>query len=172
MDFGNKAATIVPNSLFEINASTDQWLVRATYTGVTSPSTVVVTVYADGGESTQKGDSLNGFTYYEPPIATAMSPAVGTDGGGTSITIYGSNLIGDFLGVDPAIGIPVTFDGVPAESYHYNFAPGPLTAAPFAAGSITAVSPPGMGNVPVFVETPGGLRALNRATSLTSRPPR
>jgi probable HAF family extracellular repeat protein len=83
-----------------------------------------------------------------PPTVSTVSPSSGPTGGGTSVTITGTN----FIGVSA-----VSFGSSPAASFTVN-----------DATSITATSPPGIdGTVDVTVTTPGGMSATSSADEFT-----
>jgi hypothetical protein len=114
---------------------------------------VVVTTPAGTGTGT------NLFTFVAPPslpTVTAVSPNTGVPGGGTSVTITGTNFIG---------ASTVMFGGANAAFFTV-----------VSATSITATSPAGSGTVHVTVTTPVGTSATGSgdqfnyakaATSLT-----
>jgi len=80
-----------------------------------------------------------GFTYTAPaaPTVTGVTPATGSEAGGTPVTIAGTGLTG---------ATAVTFGGVPATS-----------VTPVSDTSVTAVTPAhAPGPVDVVVTTPGG----------------
>jgi hypothetical protein len=78
------------------------------------------------------------FFYADPPVAVSASPTAGPLGGGTAVTVTGTNL---------AHATSVTFGGTP----------GTITAN--TAGSITATTPAHAttGSVTILVTTPGGV---------------
>ena len=112
-----------------------------TITAVSPPGTGVVdvTVATPGGSAVLK----QGFSYL--PDLSGLYPADGSPEGGTTVTIYGSNLTGatavDF-GSAPATNVTVVADS-----------------------EITAVSPPGTGVEDVTVTTPGGSAVLKQGFS-------
>jgi serine/threonine-protein kinase len=121
----------------------------ATQITVTSPAgkgTVTVTVTTAGGSV-----SAGKFTYVTPaPAVTGLSPSSGTTGGGTAVTITGTNLGG-------ATG--VSFGG----------AAGKITAD--SGTQITVTSPPGSaGTVTVTVTTAGGSVSAGKFTYVTPPP--
>ncbi|MFE2179744.1 IPT/TIG domain-containing protein, partial [Streptomyces sp. NPDC059455] len=93
--------------------------------------TVQITVTTPGGTS-------NGvaFGYAAAPTLTGISPATGPVGGGTTVTLTGTNLLG---------ATAVRFGAVNASSFTV-----------VSATQITVVAPPGSGTVQVTVTTPGG----------------
>ncbi len=102
----------------------------------TDEAVVDVTVTTpEGTSATSPADRL---TYVlDLPIVTSISPNKGPAGGGTSVSIGGSN----FIEVTS-----VTFGSVPATSFTVN-----------STGSITAISPAStVGKADVFVTTPAG----------------
>jgi hypothetical protein len=92
--FGGTAATsVVVVSGTQITATTP--------TGSAGPVTVTVTLNG------QSGSLANGFIYTLPPTVTGVSPNTGPTGGGTAVTITGTNF---------ASGATVTFGGTAATS--------------------------------------------------------
>ena len=85
------------------------------------------------------------------PSVTGVSPNVGSTGGGTSVTITGSNLSG-------ATG--VNFGSSPAASFTVS-----------SATSITAVSPGGIGTVDVTVATPEGISSAGSSDQFSYASP-
>jgi hypothetical protein len=104
---------------------------------------VDVTVVTPGGVSAI--GAADQFTFQVvAPTVTGISPASGPTGGGTSVTITGTNLTG-------ATG--VSFGATPATSFVIN-----------SINSITAVAPANAaGAVDVTVTTPGGTSATSTA---------
>jgi len=129
-----------------------------THITVVSPpgsGTVDVAVTTPGGTST-----AGMFTYQAPqsattpppahPAVTGLSPASGPTGGGTSVTISGSNLSG---------ASRVSFGG----------AAGTITSD--SGNRITVKSPPGKGAVTVTVTTSGGTATAGKFTYNAPPPP-
>ncbi len=85
---------------FGTAAATNVVVVSATEITATSPagSAGAVTVSVTSGG--QNASLVNGFTYVVPPTVTGVSPNSGSTGGGTSVTITGTNF---------AAGATVTF---------------------------------------------------------------
>jgi large repetitive protein len=97
-------------------------------------STVDVTVTTPKGISTTSG--ADRFVYIPGPVVTGITPSSGSVGGGTTVTISGSNLT-----------------GTTAVSF------GEAAAAQFTVESdsqVTAIAPAGAGTVDVSVTTPSG----------------
>jgi hypothetical protein len=118
----------------------------ATSVTATAPAgsgTVDVTVTASG--ATSATGTADKFTYTSLPLVSGISPASGPLGGGTIVTITGSNLGG---------ATAVHFGAVLATG---------LTAN--SATSVTATAPAGTGTVDVTVTTPGGTSATGTADS-------
>ena len=110
----------------------DAWTI-ACVTPAGSAGARDIRVTVPGGSVTQPG----GFSYHAPPTIASVSPSSGPEGGGTSVTIVGSNL---------AATSAVTFGGVPATG---------LSVA--GDTTITATTPAGAaGAADVTVTTPGG----------------
>lgn len=135
--FGSTAASSVnvvsPTELQAVSPASAAGLVNLTVTTAagTSPDT-----------------TADQFTYEPPPSVTAVSPDYGGKGGGTTVTITGSNLSG---------ATAVDFGTVPASSF---------TVA--SSTSIAATSPPGTpGTVDVRVTTPYGTSAAISADEYT-----
>ena len=76
---------------FGSEAATNVVVVSATEITATSPAgsagAVMVTVTSGG----QNASLANGFSYVVPPTVTGVSPSSGSTGGGTSVTITGTN---------------------------------------------------------------------------------
>src|SRR5207253_9437369 len=118
---------------FTVNSATS---ITATSPAATATGPVHVTVTTPGGTSAAgTGDQ---FTYVQAaPAVTSISPATGSTGGGTVVTITGTNFT----------------PGTPTVAFGAN--PGTVTA--FTATSITVTAPAGAaGQVHVVVTTPAG----------------
>ncbi len=112
--------------------------------------TVDVTVTTPGGTSATS--SADHFTYVAPPTVSALTPSSGPTGGGTLVSITGTNLSG---------ATEVQFGAVPAHGVSVN-----------AQGTqLTAISPYGVGTADVTVTTPGGTSATSTADQFTYVPP-
>jgi hypothetical protein len=78
---------------FGSTAATNVVVVSATEITATSPAgsagAVTVTVTSGG----QNGSLNSGFTYVVPPTVTSVSPNSGSTGGGTAVTIMGTNFV-------------------------------------------------------------------------------
>ncbi len=124
--FGGTAATnVVVVSSTSITATTPAHAAGAVTVAVTNP----------GGLN---GSLANGFTYIGTPTVTSVSPNNGPTGGGTAVTITGTNF---------ATGATVTFGSAAATN-----------VAVVSSTSITATTPAGSaGAVTVTVTNPGGL---------------
>lgn len=135
MTFGATAATsFTVNSNFSITA-----------TSPAGTGTVDIRVTSEGGTST--ASAADQFTYTGAPVVTSISPASGSLGGGTSVTITGNNFSG---------ATAVTFGATAATGFTVN-----------SATSITATSPAGTGTVDVRVTTAGGTSATSAADQFT-----
>lgn len=121
-------------------------------------SSTKITAFAPGGAAGQVDISIttpggtanqsNAFTYYDAPSVTSIAPAVGSVGGGTSVTLGGNNLAG-------------------VTSVNFGTTPATITSA--SATSITVTSPAhSLGAVAVTVTTPGG--SANPPSSFTYQP--
>ncbi|PWT89045.1 MAG: hypothetical protein C5B56_07785 [Proteobacteria bacterium] len=123
----------------------------ATQCAVTSPSSagpgvVDVRVIVNGAASPIV--PVDQFTYVAnsapgAPVVTAINPKSGVAGGGTQVTITGSNLAGGFVtfGVTPATGVTCTADGL----------------------SCTATSPAGVSGAAVDVRVTNALALTSNA---------
>ncbi len=107
--------------------------------------TLNVIVTNTGG--TSMVSSADKFTYLPPPVVTAVSPHEGSELGGTTVTITGSN----FREVSA-----VKFGSTGATNVKVN-----------SETSIEAESPPGSGTVNVTVTTPGGTSTTSSADEFT-----
>ncbi|MGH9557039.1 MAG: beta strand repeat-containing protein, partial [Terriglobales bacterium] len=95
------------------------------------PVTVLVT-----NPTSQSTQMVNGFTFTGPPVISSVSPNTGPSGGGTTVTIAGSNF---------ASGSTVSFGGTAATSVIFN-----------SSTQLTAVTPAHVaGAVNVVVAVPG-----------------
>jgi hypothetical protein len=82
-----------------------------------------------------------------PPTVTSIAPVSGPGGGGTTVTITGTNFTGATM---------VAFGGTAATTFTVN-----------SATSIAAISPAGSGTVDVTVTTPAGTSATGAADQFT-----
>ena len=98
---------------------------------------------SNGTSATSSADQ---FTYTAAPTVTAVSPTSGPAGGGTSVTVTGSNLANATAVKFGTTGGTVTADG---------------------AGSITVTSPAGTGTQDIRVTTAGGTSATSGADQFT-----
>lgn len=131
VDFGTHAATHLIN-------------VSSTKVEVTAPGgtgTVYVAVTTAGGTS-GTGPATR-YSYVAPPTVTKVSPSSGGAGGGTVVTIFGTNLLG-------------------ASAVHFGSKLGTHVTV-VNAGALHVTTPAGTGTVPVTVTTPGGTSATNSA---------
>jgi alpha-tubulin suppressor-like RCC1 family protein len=120
---------------FGANAATEFTVESTTTIKAVAPAgtgTVPVTVTIPGGTSGQTPASDFSYT----PIVTGVTPATGSQEGGTKVVIAGSN----FEGVTA-----VKFGGVAAPSFKVE-----------STTEVTAVSPPGLGTEDVTLVGPGG----------------
>jgi hypothetical protein len=126
VQFGSTAAQ-------SVTVLTDAMLTALSPAGVAGTVDVTVTT-PDGASAT---DVVDRFTYVPPPAISALSPDKGPLGGGTEVTITGSDLTGTTT---------VLFGAKPATSFDVT-----------SPSQITALSPPASaGPVDVQVVTPGG----------------
>ncbi len=136
VDFGTNAAT-------GVTVYTDHLLTAKSPAGT---GTVDVTVTTPDG--TSKTTPKDQFTYHTTlPVVTNVNPHQGAPGGGTAVTIHGSNFTGamavDF-GTNAATGVTVITDHL-----------------------ITATSPSGTGTVDVMVTTSDGTSATDTGDQFT-----
>ncbi|WP_432587038.1 IPT/TIG domain-containing protein [Streptomyces sp. HD1123-B1] len=120
--------------MFGSTPATSFIVVSATQVVAIAPpgtGTVQITVTTPGG--TSNGVS---YSYVVAPSLTSVSPNQGPAAGGNTVTITGSGLSG---------ATSVLFGSTPATSFTV-----------VSSTQITAVAPPGSGNVQVTVVTPGG----------------
>ena len=122
---------------FGTAAATNVVVVSATQITATTPAgsagAVTVTVTVSG----KSGSLASGFTYSLPPTVTGVSPNAGSTGGGTAVTITGTNF---------AAGATVTF-GVAAAT----------NVVVVSATQITATTPAGSAGAVTVTVTVGGL---------------
>ena len=137
---------------FGSTAATGHTVVSATTISATSPAgtgTVDIRVTAAGGTSADV--AADRFTYAGAPTVTAISPSSGSAGGGTVVTITGTNLSG---------ATAVAFGATAATTFSV-----------VSATSITATAPPGAAaTVDIRVTTPGGTSATSAADQFTYLP--
>jgi len=105
----------------------------------------VTVVTRDGGPSPLTGRAV--FNFLPKPALTALSPASGAPGGGTTVTIAGSN-----FGYVKAV--------------YFGNSPAPH-AKVISARAIKVTAPPGAGQVPVTVVTAGGTTPVASAGYFT-----
>ncbi|MCX7293685.1 IPT/TIG domain-containing protein, partial [Janthinobacterium sp.] len=123
-------------------------VLNSTTITATSPAgTGVVNVFVTTPGGTNAADPSNQFTYVPAPAITSISPTAGPGGGGTTVTINGSNFTG---------ATAVTFGATAAIGYTVN-----------SATQITATAPAGSGTVDVRVTTVGGTSATSAADQFT-----
>jgi hypothetical protein len=120
---GTSATSFTVNSTTQITATTPARAAGASQVQVTNP----------GGSAT----SPSNFTYFAPPSISSISPNTGSNVGGTTVVITGTNLTGVTA---------VRFGAAAATSFTVN-----------SATQITAITPVGtIGTVTVQVVAPGG----------------
>jgi hypothetical protein len=122
---------------FGTAAATKVVVVSSTTITATTPAgsagTVTVTVTNSGGQS---GSLASAFTYLNPPIVMSVSPNSGSTGGGTAVTITGTNF---------AAGATVTFGTASATN-----------VVVVNSTTITATTPAGTGSGVTVTVTLGG----------------
>ncbi len=137
VEFGSTTATS-----FTINGATS---ITAT-APAESAGTVNITVTTPG--STSATGTADHYTYTSRPTVTQVAPTAGPTGGGTSVTITGTNLT-----------------GATAVSFGSNAA---TNVTVVSASQITATAPAGSaGTVHTTVTTPGGTSATSSADEYT-----
>lgn len=110
-----------------------------------STGSIEVTVITTGGVSAGQD-----YIYVDAPTLDSLSPSSGSTGGGTSVTLTGTNLLS---------ATSVTFDGVPAPFGIIN------------STTIAAIAPPGSaGAVDVVITTSGGSATAVGAFTYISGP--
>jgi len=126
-------------------------LSSTTITAITPPGDGTVPVRVTTPAGTSAATPSGEFTYVDvppPPAITAVSPNSGPSGGGTEVTITGTDLDG---------ATQVTFGDTPATGFES-----------LSSTTLTAVTPPGdPGTVPVRVTTPAGTSELTSAGEFT-----
>jgi hypothetical protein len=128
--------------------------VNATGTELTvksPPGTGTVDVRAISQAGASPIVAADQFSYFPPPSVTKVKPNTGPGGGGTAVTITGTNLVGAtavMFGSKPSLGFAVNAAGT----------------------SISAGAPPGSGIVDVTVSTPGGTSPPSAADQFSYLP--
>ena len=132
---GTSASSYTVNSSTQITALTPARAVGVAQVQVTNPAGTAVAPVS--------------FNYFAPPTITSISPNTGSNVGGTSVTITGTNLTG---------ATAVTFGGVNATSFIVN-----------SSNQITAITPVGaIGTVTLQVATPGGAATSSYTYSVSA----
>jgi hypothetical protein len=131
---GTPATNIIVHDATEITFTTPAGTAGLADVAVTTP----------GGTDTM----ADGFAYVAKPTITSLSPSQGSVAGGSTITLYGTNLI-DATGVTGVTG--VTVGGKPATSFYVNSATQMIFNTPAGAAA---------GAVDVSVTTPGGTATM------------
>jgi phospholipase C len=124
--------------------------VSASLEGLSPDTTYHFRIVATNEHGTTSGVDEVLTTLPLPPAITSVSPVAGLEGGGTSVTIGGTNLTHVSR---------VTFGTAAASAF---------TVA--SDSSITAVSPPGVGTVDVRATSPGGESAIGASDRFTYVP--
>jgi phosphodiesterase/alkaline phosphatase D-like protein len=132
------------------SSETEPAAVSATLKGLTADTTYHFRIVATNPGGTGKGADRTFKTLPNPPTVGSVNPSEGPQGGGTAVTITGTNLSG---------ATAVKFGSSSATSFKVN-----------SATSITAVSPAGTGTVHVTVSTPGGTSAPSEADEFSYVP--
>jgi len=117
---------------------------RAKAPALGTEETVPVRVENEAGESAEV--AADKFTYTDKPVVSGVSPSLGSEAGGTVVTITGTEL---------ASATKVSFGSATA-SFTVN-----------SSESITATTPAGGGVVDVTVQTPHGISAAGAADKFT-----
>ncbi len=170
----------LPAATFSVNSAETQITAVSPASMGEQPGAVAVTVKtATGTSPTSSGDQ---FTYVSPgPVITAIAPPSGSVAGGTTVTIWGSNLAGvtsaafggmpasslivdsstELTVVAPAISwLPATPVDITVNSPQGASATSPADQFTYIAGAptVTAVSPgsgPSSGGTPVTIDGTG-----------------
>ena len=138
--FGTTAGTITVNHALSITATAPAHAAGTVNVTVTTPLGTSAIIPADQ------------YTYQGPPTVTKVSLTTGPLGGGSPVTITGTNLLG---------ATKVYFGGIPAPSYVVT-----------NATSITATTPGnGAGTVNITVTTPSGTSATSATDQYTYEGP-
>lgn len=155
-DAGGNTVTIIGSNLalasavhFGPNLATGLTVISDNQLTVTAPSgtgTVVVTVTTPGGTSTL-GPGSPYYTYLGAPVITSLIPHQGSELGGDSVTINGSNL---------TYTDAVTFGGIPASFSVLSDALVVATTPAHAAGTVNVQlhTPAGNSNTLPFTYDP------------------
>lgn len=120
---------------------------------VGAPSSIPVTVVGIGKAASISAGGAHMLAFGEPlPVVTELSPAIGTNAGGTTVTITGANLSG---------ATSVMFGATAAAGFTVN-----------SSTSITATTPAeSVGTVDVIVTTPAGTSSPHTADRYTFQGP-
>ena len=155
--FGQQQATI--DYVDQPNPNVDVWQIAVFPPAVTTPQSVEVTVTTPGGTSPTTGQYQDpaSFAYISGPGAPSLGPASGSEKGGTTVTIYGSNLL-----AGSSVELPKVFFGSE---------PGTHVTVNQTNGTISVVSPAGTGRVPVTIDTVGGDSPAGNFAYFTYLPP-
>ncbi len=121
-------------------------VVEGVIQAISPPGTGTVGVTVETGSGRSAPAAAGEFTYEGVPSVTGVEPNSGPAGGGTQVTITGTNLIGAGVKFGAAAAAGVTVN---------------------SPTSITATSPPGSGTVYVIVSTGAGTSAAGPADAFT-----
>jgi hypothetical protein len=118
---------IIPFANYSVNGPGTE----ITFSAPAHVAGTIDTVYSNPGGS---AESLGTFTYYNLPTITSVSPNNGTTGGGTTVTVTGTNFI------DAGASTFLTFGGINASSFSI-VSPTQITATTpaHAAGAVNVV---------------------------------
>jgi hypothetical protein len=133
---------------FDTALGTDVIVNNSTTLTVTAPAntgTVDITVTTPGGTSATS--AMDVYQFVASPTVISVSPSMGLEAGGNSVTILGTNFTSAYA---------VTFGATLATSVVFN-----------SATSLTAIVPPGTGTVDVVVTTLGGSSPTGSADQFT-----
>jgi len=143
-------------------AATGVTVVNATtITGTTGAHAAGAVNVVVTNPDTQAGTLTNGFTYLAPPAVTSITPTSGSTGGGTSVTITGSNFVA---------GATVALGGVAATGVTVvNATTITATTGAHAAGAVNVVvtNPNGQSGTLTNGFTYGSLSPPPTVTSVT-----
>lgn len=115
-------------------------------TTITSPGVGMVDVTVTGPNGTSATSPADQFTYLPAPTVSGVTPVSGPSSGGTTVTISGTHFAGTTA---------VSFGTIPATSFTV-----------ISDSEMTAVSPPGTGDVDIRVTNSYGTSPISSQTDL------
>ncbi len=148
----NSATATVTCSVFFTNAAVSAGdVLSVVINGVANPSVTSNTDTLSVETTSDNASAVQSNAYFAAPTVTRVSPSSGPAGGGTSVTITGTNLAG---------ASAVSFGTTAASSFTVD-----------TATQITATSPAGSGTVDVTVTTPAGTSEVSASDQFTYQAP-